>query len=198
MRKKKVIYFIAIVFLALMILLCLSFGISGWALVGLVGLYLSMEIFILSQLFGWNKKIKYVDLQKLRKEEVIKPVRMPTLNPVEFPILEGNGLICEFMGEVHQYDLDKVIRCTYNDAFISGKNPTGAVWEEVKYHRSWDELFPVIKKLNEYAFQDRLNPASPYYFSSIIWALHNLEIEETWRKVVVYISKIKNYTYESS
>ena len=61
-------------------------------------------------------------------------------------IEEGNKMIAQFMQE--PYILDNMIGHIQNTA-ICRTNPEGLVYDEMKYHSSWDWLMPVVEKIEK-------------------------------------------------
>lgn len=57
---------------------------------------------------------------------------------------DNNILIADFMGKEHN---DNKIVVSYD--YVCGVNPSGKLWEEMKYHSSWDWLMEVVDKIED-------------------------------------------------
>jgi hypothetical protein len=72
--------------------------------------------------------------------------------------LENNKLIAEFMGLVEPYELPQ-----HGTIRPNGDFKTGFTSAQLKYHKSWDWLMPVVEKVN---LLTRDNEKVTEYFTS--------------------------------
>lgn len=102
-------------------------------------------------------------------------------------ILEGNKLICAFMGVK-----PKLIGNSYvwsDSPFFSSSNSTEektmqAIIEYSKYHSSWDWLMPVCKKAMD---TDMVSDGVENLLNDMTGAFHNVDIEELYNAVIEFI-----------
>jgi len=84
---------------------------------------------------------------------------------------EGNRLIAEFMGTDPYYtNLDEE-----HEEYVDANN------DNLRYHKSWDHLMPVVKKIMNWLDGDE---ACYYYF---MHRLPDCEILNTWEACVEFI-----------
>ena len=103
-------------------------------------------------------------------------------------IVEGNKPIAEFMGFTHWIDsgewigyckLDVDKYSAYKDGM--GHRPHACLFEDLRFHSSYDWLMPVIGKISE-------NCEEPEELDSLKYALLCDDINTAWSFVVDYLS----------
>lgn len=124
----------------------------------------------------------------------------------EKDIINNNKLIAEFMGHKVSKDhaeiqLDKTYEevnrywtkhkhKTEGDIYTTGKLvPVNGL----KYHKSWDMLIPVVKKIQQMAHDDVKNEIRHRYeYNHLIIKLKHLDIDYLYKAVLEFIYKTTN------
>jgi len=106
-----------------------------------------------------------------------------------------NKIIAEFMGvkTIAMDELYSILRQNRENGFIH--TPQAYTIEELKYHKSWDWLIPVIKKIDAYANEEmsfnEFNEYRDKYVFIHDLSVHN-DIKDIYNQVVEFIKNQNN------